>query len=183
MSKALLIIDVQNDYFEGGKCELFEPLKALVNIEKILGIFRKENLPIIHIQHINITPKATFFVPNTFGVEIHKNLTPKEGEFHITKNYPNSFLKTGLLDVLKKNDITELVVCGMMSHMCVDTTVRACIDYGLSVTLLQDACTTKNLIFDNKTILATTVHETFMASLNGMFANVIKTDKFIEKWK
>ncbi len=177
--KALLIIDVQNDYFEGGKCELFEPLKALANIEKVLGKFREEKLPIINIQHINISPKATFFVPNTYGVEIHKNLTPKIGEFHITKNYPNSFLKTELLDILNKNNINELVVCGMMSHMCIDTTVRACMDYKIKVTLLEDTCTTKDLVFENKTILATTVHKTFMASLNGMFANVIKTDEFI----
>lgn len=71
----------------------------------------------------------------------------------------------------------------MMSHMCVDTTVRACIDYEIKVTLLEDACTTKNLVFDKKTILATIVHEVFMASLNGMFANVIKTDELVLKWK
>ena len=178
MKKALLIIDVQNDYFEGGRSELHNPLAALGNIEKILGAFRKENLPVIHVQHINTRVGAAFFLPDTEGVLIHKSLLPQDNEHIVIKHAPNSFLKTNLLTIIKANDIEELVICGMMTHMCIDTTTRACMDYNIKVTLLEDACATKNLSFNGKTIPAETVQATFMASLNDMFAKVIKTNEF-----
>ena len=177
MSKALLIVDVQNDYFEGGRSELHNPQKALINIEKTLALFRKKELPVIHVQHINARSGATFFILGTNGVSIHKNLTPLDNEHLIIKRAPNSFLNTNLASVLQENRISELIICGMMSHMCIDTTTRACMDYGITVTLLEDACATKNLVFHEKIIPAETVHDVFMASLSGIFANVIKTDE------
>lgn len=183
MQKALLIVDVQNDYFEGGKSELYKPQNALTNIEKALKLFREKNLPVIHVQHINTRDGATFFLPDTDGVLIHKNLTPSDNEILIIKHAPNSFLNTNLAAVLQKNKISELIICGMMSHMCIDTTTRACMDYGIKVTLLEDACATKSLAFHDKTISAETVHSVFMASLNGMFAKVIKTNElWLEGW-
>ena len=177
MQKALLIVDVQNDYFEGGKSELHKPQSALLNIEKVLKLFREKKLPVIHVQHINTHAGAAFFLPGTDGVSIHRNLTPLKEEALITKHAPNSFLNTNLAEVLQKNEISELVICGMMSHMCIDTTTRACMDYDIKVTLLEDACATKNLVFHEVTISAETVHDVFMASLNGVFANVIKTNE------
>jgi nicotinamidase-related amidase len=175
MKTALLIIDVQNDYFPGGKSALHNPLAALANIEKLLGLFRARQLPVIHIQHVNTRAGATFFLPDTEGVLIHEKVRPLENEFLVMKHAPSSFLNTKLFDILQANGITNLVVCGMMSHMCVDTTVRACMDYGLKVTLPEDACATKDLAFNGKIIPAETVHQTFMASLNGMFAQVVET--------
>lgn len=179
MSQALLIIDVQNDYFPDGKCELHNPLDALENIEKLLNHFRFLKLPIIHVQHISVQEGSTFFIPNTEGVHIHKKLTPKEGETCIIKHTPNSFFETNLLNTLKEKSITQLVICGMMSHMCIDTTTRACKDFGISVTLIDDACAAKNLSWDGKTISAEIVHQVFMAGLNGMFASVMKTNVFL----
>jgi len=179
LKKALLIIDVQNDYFEGGRSALHDPLRALANVEKVLARFRENRLPIIHVQHINIREGATFFLPNTEGVLIHKNIQPLDNEYLVIKHAPNSFFETNLADILKSEVITDIVVCGMMSHMCVDTTTRACKDYGLKVTLLHDACATKDLYFNGKMIPAGTVHEVFMASLNGMFANVIETSALV----
>ncbi len=179
MIKGLIIIDVQNDYFKGGKCELFQPEKALGNIEKVLNMFRKENLPVIHVQHVNIREGATFFLPDTHGVLIHENLTPIDNELLIIKHAPNSFLGTNLLAEIKEAGLTEVVICGMMSHMCIDTTTRACMDYGIKVTLLEDACATKDLSFNGQIHPAETVHSVFMASLNGMFAQVIRTNELM----
>ncbi len=177
MKQALLIIDVQNDYFPGGRCELREPLRALANVERVLGTFREKDLPVIHVQHINTREGATFFLPGTEGAEVHKNLAPAPGEYLVVKHAPNAFFRTNLAEILKENGITDLVVCGMMSHMCVDTTVRACFDFGLGVTLLADACTTRDLAWEGTTIPAETVHATYMASLNGVFAKVVGTDE------
>jgi Amidases related to nicotinamidase len=179
--QALLIIDVQNDYFECGKNELCNPMGALGNIEKVLAVFRQKKLPVIHVQHINLSEGATFFLPNTKGVLIHKDLTPIDGECHVTKHAPNSFFETNLLDILKKSNINDLVICGMMTHMCVDTTTRACKDFGLKVTLLSDACATKNLSFNGVMIPAGIVHNTFMAALSGTFADVMETERYLHK--
>ncbi len=179
MKQALLLIDIQNDYFAGGKMELHEPLKALDNAELVLKRFRASGAPVIHVQHISVHEGATFFLPGTDGVNIHERLAPLESEPVVVKHAPSSFYYTNLLDILRSREITELVVCGMMSHMCIDTTVRAYKDYALKVTLLEDACATKDLTFRGEVIPAETVHRTFMAALNGMFARVIRTQEYL----
>ena len=105
---------------------------------------------------------------------------PLPGEPIVVKHAPNSFFETCLLDQLNQLGVDELVVCGMMTHMCVDTTVRAAKDHKLSVTLLHDACATKDLVFDGVTIPAKQVQGGFMAALQGMFANVIPTAGLVE---
>ena len=178
MKLALIIIDVQNDYFEGGKMPLHNPLKALENIEHVLTKFRENGLPVIHIQHIG-EPDDEFFQPNTNGVEIHSQLTPQSNEYHLIKHMPSSFLGTGLEKLLKEKEINDIVVCGMMSHMCIDTTVRACQDFGLNVVLLDDACATMDLDYNDEVISAEIVHKTYMASLNDVFAKIIKTNELV----
>ena len=173
MCKALLLIDIQNDYFPGGKSELAAPEKALHVAETVLKRFREKALPVIHVQHVNTRAGATFFLPGTAGCQIHERLTPLAGENVVVKHAPNSFYGTDLNAIIREKQITGLVVCGMMTHMCVDTTIRAAKDYGIAVTLLQDGCATKDLIFDGETLPADTVQKVFMAALNGMFADII----------
>jgi nicotinamidase-related amidase len=177
-NQALLLIDIQNDYFEGGRFPLVNTLSALSNAQKALSLFRASGLPVIHVQHVNTREGATFFLPDTDGSRIHEALIPREGEFVVVKHAPSSFYQTNLADIINRNKITSLVVCGMMSHMCIDTTVRTAKDYSLAITLLQDACATRDLVWNGETIPAQTVHNTFMAALNGTFANVIRTGEF-----
>ncbi|WP_310603287.1 cysteine hydrolase family protein, partial [Anaerosporobacter sp.] len=158
MREALLIIDVQNDYFTGGKCELYQPEQTLESIGNTLTYFRENNYPVFFIQHISPS-NATFFIPNTEGVEIHKKITPLESEQVIIKHTPNSFFDTELQHELQKLSITNLVVCGMMTHMCVDTTVRAARYMGYQVTLLSDTCTTKDLEWNGSKIPANIVQD------------------------
>lgn len=177
MKKALLLIDVQNDYFPNGKCELYKPEIALNTIKNLLKSFRKHNLPVIYIQHVSTT-QGTFFIPNTDGVQIHNDIKPLPTETVIVKHYPNSFNETTLHDELLKNDIIELVVCGMMTHMCIDTTVRAAKDYGYKTTLISDGCATKDLAWNEIQISANIIQNVFMASLDQKFANVITSADF-----
>lgn len=176
MNKALLLIDIQNDYFLGGKCELFEPKKALENTVKVLKNFRENGFPIIHVQHINLQEKATFFLPNTYGAEIHNSLMPKPNEDIVVKHFPNSFFETNLQKLLKEKEISELVICGMMTHMCIDTTVRAAKDNGYNITLISDACTTKDLEWNDLIIPANVVQNVYMSSLNSKFADVVTSE-------
>lgn len=170
--KALLIIDIQNDYFPGGKAELVNPELALEQTANILRQFREKQLPVIHVQHINVREGASFFLPDSDGAKIHERLSPQRGEHLVVKNFPNSFYKTDLARLVREHHISELVVCGMMTHMCIDTTVRAAKDQELPVTLISDACATRDLEFDGLKIAAVQVQAAYLAGLSGMFARI-----------
>ncbi|MCO7126547.1 cysteine hydrolase [Sporolactobacillus shoreicorticis] len=182
MNEALLIIDVQNDYFAGGKMQLEKTEAALGEIEKVLDYFRKEEKTIVFIQHIVKSASAAFFVENTFGAEIHSALTSKNhgNEFIVQKNFPNSFLKTRLQEVLTSKQIDSLVICGMMTHMCVDSTTRQAAELGYHCTLLGDACATKDLALKDSTVQAGQVQASFLAALQS-FATVNTTNDFLQE--
>jgi len=179
MNTALLIIDVQNDYFENGAMSLIGSDNASENIKLLLNKFRTENQPVLHIQHIATSPGATFFIPNTIGAEIHANVKPLDDEKVIIKHYPNSFRETDLLDHLKSLDITNLVICGMMTHMCIDATTRAAKDLGFNCTLIADACATKDLEINGTIVTAENIHKSFLAALNYYYSTVTNTNKYI----
>ncbi len=181
MKQGLVLVDIQKDYFKGGKHELFEAEKAAREAEKVLTYFRRKNLPVFYVQHINNKKNATFFTPHSSGVEIFEGIAPQENETIITKYYPDSFFETDLKEQLEKQGVTELVVCGMMTHMCIDTTVRAAVSHGYTVTLIEDACTTRDLEWEGEVLSAQYVHKVFMASLNGIFAKVIKTSEWLKE--
>lgn len=180
MKTALIIIDIQNDYFEKGTMTLVGSEKASENARLVLDRFRADKLPIIHIQHIALSSGATFFLPNTVGAEIHKNVKPMEHEKVIIKHYPNSFRETELLDYLKNNDITGLVICGMMTHLCIDATTRAAKDFGFNCVLLGDACATKNLELNGQSVKAEDVQISFLAALNGSYSRVKQTKQYLD---
>lgn len=182
MKTALLTIDIQNDYFEKGTMPLVEAAQASNNARLILDKFRADNLPIVHIQHIATKPTATFFLPNTWGAEIHDTVKPLEGEKVIVKHTPNSFRETELLDYLVVQQITDIVICGMMTHMCVDATVRAAKDLGFQVTVIGDACSTKSLEILGETVTADNVQKSFLAALNYFYSTVMTTQTYLEAY-
>ncbi|MFC1883810.1 cysteine hydrolase family protein [Thermodesulfobacteriota bacterium] len=179
MNDCLLLIDLQNDYFPGGSMELVDIEKTAAHSKILLNEFRKSDSPIIHIKHLSILPGATFFLPETDGAKINEIVAPLGDEIIITKNFPNSFLDTTLLETLRKKEIENLIICGAMSHMCIDATTRAAFDFGFNCTVIEDACTTRDLIFKGKVIKAADVHSSFMAALAFPYAKVVSTEDFI----
>lgn len=177
MTTALLLIDIQNDYFPGGAMELVGATEAAVRAAKLLAAFRAKSLPVIHVQHLAARPGATFFLPNTSGAEIHASVRPNGDEPVIQKNFPNSFRDTRLLEHLRGARISRLVVAGMMTHMCIDTTVRAAADLGFACSLAHDACATRSLSCNGVQVSAENVQVAFLAALNGLFAKVLSTDE------
>lgn len=172
---ALLIVDIQNDYFPGGAMELEGADAAGSNAGKAIAQFRAKGAPVIHVRHLSTRPGATFFLPNTRGAEIHAAAKPESGETVIEKNFPNSFRNTPLQAELEKRAIKNLVVAGMMTHMCVDATVRHAADLGYKVTLIGDACATRAQSYAGETVPARQVHAAFLAALNGFYAKVVTT--------
>lgn len=172
MTKALLIVDIQNDYFAGGKMELEGSEPASLRAGELLAAFRERRVPVIHVQHISVRPGATFFLPDTEGVRIHANVAPAAQETVIQKHFPNSFRDTPLLEHLRGGGVDELVIAGMMTHMCIDATTRAASDLGFRCFLAHDACATRSLSFGTTRIPADHVHGSFVSALSGAYATV-----------
>lgn len=181
---ALLIIDVQNDYFPGGKMTLEKSEQAAENIRKVLDYFRENHLPVIHIRHISTNDGATFFLPDTDGVKINNRVLPQENEKIITKHFPNSFRETDLLNYLQSKKIKNLVITGMMTDVCVESTTRATFDFGFSNTVIGDATATRNRELNGEVIKAEEVQRSFLAgisALGNLYARVINTKEFLSK--
>lgn len=177
MSTALLLIDIQNDYFPGGAMELEGSPEAAAKAAEVLALFRKKDMPVFHVRHESIKEGATFFLPGAEGADIYGDVLPVGDEVVVTKHYPNSFRETDLLEQLRAVGVTRLVVVGMMTHMCVDAAVRAAVDFGFECAVVSDATATRALSYDDTTIPAASVHGSFIAALGMAYATVLTTDE------
>jgi nicotinamidase-related amidase len=176
MSQALLLVDIQNDYFPGGAMVLEGSPEAGLRAGKLLAAFRTKGLPVVHLRHLSTRPGASFFLPDTDGAQIHASVRPAAGETVLTKTFPNGFRETPLQDHLRALGVSRLTIAGMMTHMCIDTTTRAAADLGFQCTLAHDACATRALNFGGATVAAADVQTAFLAALNGLFARVLPVD-------
>ncbi len=178
MKTALLVIDIQKDYFPGGKFPLVNPEEAAKKAYMLLQCFREHSGQHVHIQHISVKPDATFFIKGDSGSDIHDLVAHFEGEPIVYKHEPNSFLNTNLLELLKSWEIERVVITGMMTHMCVDATARAASDFGFEVIIAEDACATRDLKYGDTTIPAELVHKSFLAALKS-YGRVMKSEEII----
>mgnify|MGYP000973861754 CR=1 FL=1 len=173
---ALVLVDIQNDYFPGGAMELRGADAAAERAAAVLDRFRTAGAPVVHVRHESARPGATFFLPGTPGADIRACVAPRAGEAVLTKAYPNSFRETPLAAQLAALGARRLVVCGMMTHMCVDATVRAAFDLGYAVTVAGDACATRDLVYEGRAVAAADVHAAFLAALAAVYATVVAAD-------
>lgn len=178
MKTALLVIDIQKDYFPDGKYPLVNPLEAAQKAYMLLQCFRERDHPHVHIQHISLEPDATFFISGDRGTDIHDSAAHFEGEPIVYKHEPNSFLNTNLLELLQSWEIERVVITGMMTHMCVDATARAASDLGFQVIVAEDACATRDLTYGDTTIPAELVHKAFLAALKS-YGKVMKSEEIL----
>lgn len=129
--------------------ELVGTEEALMQTNRLIEYAREEEYKIYFVQHFASREGVTFFLPNTKGVELNEKLDIQE-EMIIKKSYPNSFRDTELQEELEKEGISKLIICGAMTHMCIDTTVRAGFDLGYTITVASDACATRDLNLKTK---------------------------------
>lgn len=181
MNRAFIVIDIQNDYFEGGAYPLVGSSEASLQAKKVLDYCRQQGITIVHIQHLSNREGAGFFVSGTQGADIHPNVKPLKNEKVITKHFPNSFRDTGLQEFLQEQNITNLILCGMMTSMCVDATTRAAKDLGYECTLIGDACAAPDLTLEGKTVNGKDVHTAFLAALNYFYAKVVSAEEFVKE--
>lgn len=178
MGKALIIIDIQNFYFDQNG--LSGNVEASLKAQALLNYFREKRLPVFHVEHIG-KQKDEMTEEEKLAVQIHENVKPIAGETIISKTTPGSFNRTNLLEKLKEANVSELVICGMMSNMCVDTTIREAFDLGFKCTAIHDACATKAYSFNGTTVPAEYMHAAAMASMAFAFAEVKSTDEYLSE--
>lgn len=167
---ALLIVDIQNFYFPGEGPGLVNAEAASLKAKEILQLCRDKKQLVIHIRH-----------KSDKGFEIHKNVEPIPGEKVITKEEVNSFLKTDLLEYLRSNNINRLVIIGMQTQMCVEAAVRAAHDFGFECIVVQDACATRDVKFENRVVKAEDVQISVLANItDGGYGKVIDLNDFKE---
>jgi nicotinamidase-related amidase len=174
MARALLIIDIQRDYFPDGAYPLAGSDAAAEAAASVLKRFRRDGAPVLHVQHVWDAPEAEYLRPGTPGVAHDPRVAPVDGEPVVVKAQPNAFLGTDLEERLRGGSIDELVVAGMMTSMCVDATVRAAVDLGLVVTVVGDACAAPALAYDGVAVPGEHVHAAFLAALADGYADVVK---------
>jgi len=183
MKQGLLLVDIQNDYFVGGNMALVGMQQAAEKAAELLQGFRNRQSPVFHIRHISRRSGAKFFLEGTRGAEIHPLVAPQPGEIVIEKNFPNSFRDTSLFDCLRDAQIQEVVICGAMSHMCIDATTRAAFDFGFNCIVIEDACATLDLSYKGDSVKSPDVHVAFMAALAAAYAKVISAREFSSRLK
>lgn len=179
-NRAIIVVDIQNDYFPGGKYTLDKIQQAAENARDVIDAARNKGDSVIHVQHIFPDPSAPFFIADTEGAEINPIVAPQPGETVVVKNHPNPFLNTDLKSRLDGAGIKEVVIVGAMSHMCIDATARAASDFGYKTSVVQDACATRDLEHGGITIPAAQVHAAMMSSLGFAYAAIIDAQDYIK---
>lgn len=179
--RALVLVDIQNDYFANGKWPLEGVEAAADNAARILADARTKGQLVVHIRHEFNEDDAPFFEPGSEGAMTHAKVASLAGEPVVLKNQVNAFLDTPLKSILDEQGIEQLTIVGNMSHMCVDALTRAAADYGYANTVIADACATHEQAFAGVTVPAAHVHAAFMAALAFGYAEVLSTDEYLAR--
>lgn len=180
MSKrALILIDIQNDYFPGGKWPLAGMDNAAANAAHALAAARATGDKVIHVRHEFESDDAPFFAPGSEGARLHASVQPQAGEAVVLKHRVNAFLDTDLKAQLDAAGIEQVTLVGAMSHMCIAAAARASADFGYATTVLHDACATHDQTFEGVTVAAAQVQAANMAALAFAYATVLATEQYL----
>ena len=177
--RALLLIDIQNDYFPGGKWTLDGIEAASDNAVAVLAAARRAGDLVVHVRHEFASDAAPFFTTGSDGAKTHEKIQPQDGEQQLLKNDVNAFKGTELKQMLDRNAVREVVICGAMSNMCIDAVTRAASDFGYGVTVIHDACAARAVQDGGVTVPASQVHAASMASLGFAYAKTVSTDAYL----
>ena len=179
---ALVIIDIQEFYFDDGLVPLIGSVEAAAQAKQALEAFRARKLPIFHVRHV---PKSVAIVngePADPQYGIRPEVRPATGEKVISKRFANSFRETDLLESLRQAGITRIVIAGMQTHMCVEAASRAATELGFDVIVVHDACATRPLEFVGRTVPADMVHAVALAAIKGTYGRVVSVAELLREW-
>ncbi len=167
----LILVDCQNTYTQG-VMELEGVQAALDETAVLLDRARSADIPIVHIQHDD-GPGSLYDITGESGAIVSR-VAPRESEPVVVKNYPNSFVNTGLDQQLKSVGAQNLIIAGFMTHMCINSTARGAFNLGYAPTVVAAATATRSLPgVDGASIPAASLHAASLAALKDLFAVVV----------
>ncbi|MGQ0697125.1 MAG: cysteine hydrolase family protein [Panacagrimonas sp.] len=180
MKRALIVIDVQKEYFDGA-LPISGRNDSLGNIRRVMDAAGKNGIPRIVVQHTMPTPDLPIFQRGTPAWDLHADIAARPHELMIEKNLPGSFTNTGLEKWLRENDVDTLVVSGYMTHMCCDTTAREAVHRGFKVEFLSDA--TGTLPLDNSAgkVTAEELQRSILCAQQHLLSEVISTSDWLKR--
>lgn len=179
VNAALLIIDVQQGFDDSLWGRQNNPL-AEANIVRLLEAWRDRQWPIIHVQHQSRFAGSPLH-PTNPGYALKAQVRPLPGETLITKQVNSAFIGTSLETLLRQRHITTLVVTGLTTNHCVETTVRMAGNLGFLTYLVSDATATFDRMGpDGRLHRAEDIHTISLTSIHGEFAQVMTTDEVLE---
>lgn len=177
MKRALLVIDVQNDYFSD-KLRVTHPQGSMENILAAMDGAGKAGIPIITIQHSN-PPEAGAFAKGSAGWQLHPEIARRKQDLLIEKTLPGSFTGTPLESWLRERGIDTLVITGYMTQMCCDTTSRQAVHLGFNVEFLSDATGTLAITNAAGSVTAEELHRAILVTQAMRFAKVQTTSQWL----
>lgn len=179
-NKAIIVVDLQKEYLPTGKLPLVGIEQAVANAVSVINDARTNGNLVVNVHHESADPVAMpVFLRDTEGAQFIPAVEPPAVEPVVRKHYPNAFLRTDLKKVLDDNGIKEVVIVGAMSHMCVEATARAASDLGYPVTVIHDACATRDLEFGDQAVPAAQVHAACMSALAFAYARIVSCREYL----
>ncbi len=180
--RALIVIDVQNEYFDGA-LPITDPPTAtsLPNIGRAMDAATASGVPVIVVQHADAEPDSPIFRAGSHEQELHPAIAGRPRDHLVEKAYPGTFTGTPLAELLAAAEVDTVSIAGYMTHMCVDTTARQAAHRGLAVEILNDA--TGTLALENSGGAATgeELHRATLVAQGQFFADVMTTDDWLAR--
>ena len=180
MDEALLVIDVQNEYFTG-KLPVTFPVGSFEHILAAMDAANDAHIPVIVIQHTSLAPDAPTFRKGTYAWELHEEIKKRPYNLLIEKALPGSFTGTGLGPWLEQRGIPSLAIAGYMTQMCCDTTARQAFHRGYAVTFLSDATGTLSVTNPAGSISDADLHRAILVTQQMRFSNVMTTGEWARR--
>lgn len=180
--RALLVIDVQNEYFTG-KLPISYPTNSFSNILQVMDKANENEIPVVVIQHTLNKEGAVAFVKDTDGWELHDEIKNRKYSHYIEKTLPSSFIHTDLEEWLAKNNIDTITISGYMTHQCCDITAKYAMHLGYNVEFLSDATGTISIENEQGKISAEELHKMILVIQASRFSKVLNTNEWINQIK
>ncbi len=177
---ALIIIDVQEAFDEPRWGRRNNP-DAEANITRLLGAWREAGRPVFHVRHLNLTPGSSFH-PDAPGSRIKTCVRPRDGEPVIEKTVNSAFIGTDLEESLRRGGVTSVVITGLTTNHCVETTARMAGNLGFETYFVSDATATFDRVGpDGVRHAAEDIQAMTLSNLNGEFATIVTTDEMLRR--
>ena len=176
--RALLVIDVQNEYFTG-RLPVTHPEGSLGNILDAMDAASASGIPVIAVQHTVTTPERPLFRKGSTEWALHPEVAKRACGLLVEKTLPGSFTGTNLEAWLRERDVDTVVISGYMTQMCCDTTARQAFHLGFGVEFLSDASGTLAVSNDAGSVTAEELHRAVLVTQGMLFSKVMTTGAWI----